>query len=89
MSELRAGGLALVIKSVKPELVGRAVKLIELLNPGWLKHKGDRLFFESDGVGWLCEVEEGIVIFRPNQLMPIDGDDFQHEDEHQKELTHD
>lgn len=85
MAELRAGGLALVIKSVNQELVGRVVTLVGLLNPGSFTHKGDRHFFKSNGVGWLCEVEEGIVVFRPGQLMPIDGDDFSHEDERQKE----
>jgi len=30
---------------------------------------------------------EGWGIYTPDQLMPIDGDDFQHEKEWQKELT--
>lgn len=54
--------------------------------------------------GWLCTGEvvcegkmsvsgkdfrhEGWAMFPPEYLLPIDGDDFQHEDERQKELTY-
>ncbi|MBV4365896.1 hypothetical protein [Erwinia phyllosphaerae] len=88
MSELKAGGLALVIRSSKQELIGRCVTLIELLSPGPFIYQGKRHIFKANGVGWLCDLEEYLVIFRPSQLMPIDGEDFSHEGERQKELTH-
>ncbi len=88
MSELRVGGLALVIRSVNQDLIGRVVTLIDLLKPGYFTHNGERHLFKANGVGWLCEIEEGIVIFRPSQLLPIDGGNFSHEGEREKELTH-
>lgn len=88
MSELRAGGLALVIRSTNKELIGRCVTLIELLSPGPFMYQGKRHFFKASGVGWLCDLEECVVIFRPSQLLPIDGGDFSQDDERQKEVTH-
>lgn len=58
----------------------------------------------GDSGGWLCTGSvactgkmsisgkefrhEGWGLFPSQYLMPIDGDDFQHEDDRQKELTH-
>lgn len=88
MSELRAGGLALVVRCTDQNLIGKVVTLIELLKPGSFKYDGEQYFFKGDSAAWLCEIEDGIAVFRPSSLMPIDGDDFSHEDERKKELNH-
>lgn len=88
MSELRAGGLALVVRCTDQNLIGRVVTLIELLKPGCFTYEGKQYVFKANGAGWLCEIGDGIAVFLPSSLMPIGGDDFSHEYERQKELTH-
>ncbi|MFL6615984.1 MAG: hypothetical protein ACJ8LD_20000 [Pantoea agglomerans] len=98
MAELRAGGLALIINSRIPENIGRTVKLIRYL--GMMKGNVMKVSMAA----WECQsasgenlkgfmptgaVRHARVIDCPSDwLMPIDGEDFQHEDEQQKELTH-
>lgn len=87
MSELRAGGLAIVISSKIPELVGACVTLIELLHPGPFTYEGVRHVFAGDGPAWLVAIPEGALPLRPRQLMPLDGHDFTEEDR-EKEKVH-
>lgn len=97
MSELRAGGIAIVIFSENKPEIGRCVELIEkvtngyvfnflvqvsivgVMTPGWLV-KGDVSIYTNKPSG-------GFSYFYSDELMPIDGEDFSHEDEQQKELA--
>ena len=88
MSELKAGGLALVIQSTVPEQVGKAVTLLQFISPGDFIHNGKKYFSKASSGTWLCEKPDALVTHYPWQLMPIDGDDFSHEDERRRELTH-
>ncbi|TCW07095.1 hypothetical protein EDF73_113157 [Raoultella sp. BIGb0138] len=88
MAELRAGGLALVINSTKPEQVGMVVTLLKLVYPGRFTLNGKEYCAKANSPVWLCEKPEAYVTYYPWQLMPIDGDDFSNEDEHQKEREH-
>lgn len=98
MAELKAGGLAIIVKSRVGENVGKTVILTRHLgvmkgNTMNVSHdswevksaNGEKLKgYLPDGsvVSWTC-------VFCPSAwLLPIDGDDFQHEDERKKELTH-
>lgn len=99
MSELRAGGQAIVIYSGIHDEIGRSVELIERMNDN------DRFDFPGVGLcGWEDATKEqvwlvsgnvsihedkptgGYSMFPAKDLMPIDGEDFSHEDERQKEL---
>ena len=93
MAELKAGGLAIVISSPIAKNVGRVVELVEFR--GTLKSR----FTGEEGPAWKVKTDTPMTL--PNgmpsdligwifskKLMPIDGDDFQYEDERQKELTH-
>ncbi|HFE8995024.1 TPA: hypothetical protein ACGATL_000259 [Raoultella ornithinolytica] len=84
MAELRAGGLALIIRSPFDENVGKTVSLIKFMGGGeW------ELTALSDLKGALYPVRAGDSCVGLGQnLMPIDGDDFSNEDERQKELEH-
>lgn len=90
MAELRAGGLAIIIKSQFPENVGKTVRLIKLMG-----------FNESlRGYEWMLTALSGLTgtihavkaggscIGLGQNLMPIDGDDFNNEDHRQKEREH-
>ncbi|MBS0870675.1 hypothetical protein JK156_22150 [Enterobacter ludwigii] len=99
MSELRAGRMALVygLKN-QSELNGRCVQLLFMVSHGdiykspvsekkW-RHGADSPAWISTGDVYTSKKEEfGYGVFRPCNLMPIDGEDFSHEDERQKELT--
>lgn len=89
MAELKVGCMAIVIKSTEPDQVGKVVTLLQLVSPGVFFHNGKRYVSKANGPVWLCEKPDAYVTHYPSQLMPIDGDDFQYEDERQKELTHD
>lgn len=93
MADLKAGGLAIVISSPIAKNVGRVVELIEFW--GIFKSR----FTGEEGPAWKVKSETPMTL--PNgkpsdltglifskKLLPIDGDDFQHEDERQKELTY-
>lgn len=90
MAKLRAGGLALIIKSRFHENMGKVVRTDEFIGVSepyfvdcWL------ITALSPMTGTLYPVKEGDQVVAPvSALMPIDGDDFQHEDEQQKELTY-
>ena len=90
MAELRAGGLAIIIRSRFPENVGKTVRLIKLIgfddSLGGYKWKLTAL---SGLTGTLYPVKARDLCTGLSQnLMPIDGDDFSNEDQHQKEREH-
>lgn len=106
MSELRAGGLALIIDSVDLDEVGKCVTTISLIPAGgrftsphgrqtnncadfaaWFV-TGDVNAHLGDGVSIWHTARMGWSLYPPQYLIPIDGEDFSHEDERQKELTH-
>ncbi len=97
MSELRAGGLALVIGLKEfAHYNGKCVLLHQLVSEGEIFKSpiNDRPWIETEpGESWVTtgdvmhpEGEHGWGCFEPKNLVPIDGDDFSHEDERQKEL---
>ncbi|MBX4661171.1 hypothetical protein [Klebsiella michiganensis] len=92
MAELRAGGLAIIIRSRFPENVGKVVKLVACV--GEINHLlGRGIYWEieamSELAGTLWRVKSGSTsMAQAKSLMPIDGDDFSNEDEHQKEREH-
>ncbi|ASC12963.1 hypothetical protein ACEQ9C_00010 [Klebsiella pneumoniae] len=96
MAELRAGGLAIIIRSPFPENVGRVVKLVACI--GEKNHQSGRgvyweveataeLAAELAGTPWRVKPGSACMVLAKN-LMPIDGDDFSNEDERQKEREH-
>lgn len=92
MAELRAGGLAIIIRSHFPENVGKVVKLVACV--GEINHLlGHGVYWEVEAVselaGTLWPVKLGFHgLARAKNLMPLDGDDFSNEDERQKEQEH-
>lgn len=99
MSNLREGGLAIIIGG-NQETIGLVVTTVRPVLPGgliltpsgkrfsnggsfrWLIHS-DQLFVKlSDGT----IIDDYCLVFS-HWLMPIDGEDFSHEDERRKELT--
>lgn len=95
MAELKPGGLALVIRG---EDCGKCVTTERYIQGGSsFKGPCGRMFTAADkGGGWLCTGDihakdrpelKGWAIYWAENLMPIDGDDFQHEDERKKELS--
>lgn len=90
MAELRAGGLAIIIKSQFPENVGKTVRLIKLMgfNESLCGYEW-MLTALSELTGTIHAVKAGGSCTGLGQnLMPIDGDDFSSEDQHQKEREH-
>ena len=100
MSELRAGGLALVLASENQNEVGKTVTLVRVVSSGEY-HKfpdgssytliapGQMLWVVSGDVSiYVNNPSGGMSIFPAKNLMPIDGDDFSNEDERQKEREH-
>lgn len=100
MSELRAGGLAILIKTYYPGNAGKSVttefivRSMEFVDTPsgevFTNHSGrDCWYITGDVWTELNGVTvSGFAFAHPEQLMPIDGDDFSHEDERQKELSH-
>ncbi|HBW7671188.1 hypothetical protein ACVTGX_20945 [Klebsiella grimontii] len=92
MAELRAGGLAIIIRSRFPENVGKVVKLVACV--GEINHLlGRGIYWEleamSELAGTLWRVKSGSTgMAQAKSLMPIDGDDFSNEDQRQKEWEH-
>ncbi|EOU1336158.1 hypothetical protein ACNSVR_000299 [Cronobacter malonaticus] len=93
MSELRVGGMAIVIKSHTQENIGKVVQLVSFIGDGmgpyskrtdmWLiraiqSKLKTQLFYISPGEECACPGE---------YLIPIDGEGFSNEPERQKELT--
>lgn len=104
MAELRAGGLALIIDSATPEEIGRCVLTVNLIPvhgsftsphgrpsnnggdiPAWLVTGNVVAKLGKESPLW---AGKGWALYPPQYLMPIDGDDFSNEDEHQKEREH-
>lgn len=92
MAELRAGGVAIIIRSRFPENVGKTVNLVRFL--GEVHHcLGYGIYWEVEALAVLAgtrrRVKPGSIgMAQSKNLMPIDGDDFSDEDEHQKEREH-
>ncbi|EKT7900138.1 hypothetical protein P4R16_001027 [Klebsiella oxytoca] len=90
MAELRAGGLVIIIRSRFPENVGKTVSLIKLI--GFDDSLGGhmwKLTALSGLTGTLYPVKAGdLCTGLDKNLMPINGDDFRNEDQHQKEREH-
>ncbi|MBP2156885.1 hypothetical protein [Erwinia rhapontici] len=100
MAELKAGGLAILIKTYVPENTGKSVTtefmvqhMESLGTPSgevFTNYSGRACWYITGDV-W-TELNgvtvTGFAFAHPEQLMPIDGDDFQGEDERRKELTH-
>lgn len=98
MSELRVGGLAIIIGLKQyAHYNGKCVQLDQLVNEGELFKSpiNDRIWIQDmEGYSWIVtgdvthpDGEYGWGALSPVNLMPIDGEDFSHEDERQKELT--
>lgn len=90
MAELKPGGLAIIIKSRFPENVGKVVKTSRFIG---VSEPYDAICWEVIALtaltGTLFPIKEGDCAVAPAYgLMAIDGDEFQHEDEQNKELTH-
>ena len=109
MSELRVGGLAIIIRSSVPEEVGKTVTCLQSVAPGCdyapPQTRGEKFCWPKDyPQAWMVSGDirteccwtkkkgsffvDGWGIYTSDQLMPIDGEDFSHEGEHQKELSH-
>ncbi|HEC2625672.1 TPA: hypothetical protein R2K43_000829 [Raoultella planticola] len=100
MAELRAGGLVLVIASGNQNEVGKTVTLVRVVSSGeyhkfpdgssyTMMELGQQLWVVSGDVSvYTSKPSGGMSIFPSSHLMPIDGDDFSNEDEHQKEREH-
>lgn len=94
MSELRAGGMAIIVMSHTPENIGKVVELVEFIgriDKGPHQKRKDiwRIKpYSSSLVGHNGIIKTDRIARCPGEwLMPIDGEDFSHEDERQKELT--
>ncbi|VUS34322.1 hypothetical protein [Klebsiella pasteurii] len=85
MAELRAGGLAIIIRSRHPENVGKVVKLAAYA--GEINHPLGRgvywrLEAMSELAGAPCRIKSGSMgMALARNLMPIDGNDFSNEKE--------
>lgn len=96
MAELRAGGLAIILKSRIPCNVGKVVLLIKSI--GLVKGTMTDLFLDSweveggSGNNLKGYLPDATVVSWPRisvpsaWLMPIDGEDFSHEKESEKQL---
>lgn len=100
MAELKPGGLAILIKTYVPDNTGKSVVTEFTVQPDEsFKTPSGEVFTNYSGrTCWYITgdvwtelndvIVRGYAFAHPEQLMPIDGDDFQHEDERHKELTH-
>lgn len=101
MSELKPGSMALIIKAYTDQsLVGKVVEVHSKTNEfGFFRSPitGKMIMGQVDGYVCIGDIPPtkshpkepaGYGLFARHQLMPIDGEDFIHEDDHQKELTH-
>ncbi|MDU7377866.1 MAG: hypothetical protein E7L09_05770 [Enterobacteriaceae bacterium] len=96
MAELRVGGLAIIINSRVPENIGITVRLVKHVGVvmGYMMPAAyDAWEIESASgrklSGYLADgkLVSGPASTCPSKwLMPIDGDDFSHEREREKEL---
>lgn len=99
MAELKAGGLALIIGLVEySHYNGRCVTLCQLVAEGVIFQSpiNERKWFQDmDGDSWIVtgdvthpDGEYGWGALSPANLMPIDGEDFNHESEMENEKSH-
>ena len=99
MAELRAGGLAIIIGlKINVNLKGMCVVLQQLVRhlDEFISPVNDCLWIHDDPRNaWIVtgdvthpSGEYGWSSLSPANLIPIDGDDFSNEDEHQKEREH-
>lgn len=104
MNELRAGGLALIIDSAKPEDIGKCVTTLRLIpaNGSFDSPRGRATKNHADFSAWLVsgDVEapifgahpawaaRGWSLYPPQYLMPIDGMEESPDVEQQKETEH-
>lgn len=100
MAELRAGGLAILIGG-DPQAIGTVVTTVKFSPAGTIEVLPNAKRIRNGGSGrWLInsekicmvtidgrQVDDWAFCFS-NHLMPIDGEDFEHDDERRKELTH-
>lgn len=99
MAELKIGCIALIVKTYfVHENLGRFVVVERLIEDGKRfrspktngvceNASGEALYLVTGNIKNAFAGEDGWHLVRRNQLMPIDSDDFQHEDERKKELT--
>ncbi|MBK0095247.1 hypothetical protein IBT49_04615 [Erwinia sp. S63] len=99
MAELKAGGLAILIKSYNPGNTGKSVTTEFIVQPMeyvdtpsgavFTNHSGRLCWFITGDVSTELNgvVVKGCAFAHPEQLLPIDGEDFKHEGERKKELT--
>lgn len=98
MAELKVGGLAIIINSRLNGNIGATVRLTRhmgIMRGHVMDAEYDSWEVESANgrplKGYLPNgmvVDWGSVYCPARWLMPIDGDEFQREDERQRELTH-
>lgn len=90
MIELKAGGLAIIIKSRFPENVGKVVTTSNFIGQSELYGTYCwKVIAHTNLTGTIRPVKEGESAIAPVfSLMPIDGDDFIKESEREKELSH-
>lgn len=99
MAELRAGGLAIIIGlKINVNLNGKCVVLQQLVRhlDEFISPVNDCIWIHDDPRNaWIVtgdvthpSGEYGWSLLSPANLIPIDGDDFSNEDEHQKEREH-
>lgn len=99
MAELRAGGLAIIVGG-NPETFGVVVTTERLVPHGdRISLPNGRRFSNGGSTRWLVHCDRLVItlsngstlddycLMFPHWLMPIDGDDFTHEDEREKELV--
>lgn len=98
MSELRVGSSAIVLPcltgecEIPSEWVGTCVKLIRFVKAGegifdCPEVNNGKPFKHENLSVWVVETEDLRGTITSRYLLPIDGEDFSHEDERQKELT--
>lgn len=92
MAELRAGGLAIIIRSRFPENVGKTVRLVRFIGEVH-QSTGYGIYWEVIALAGLAGTRKRVKpgsagMVQSKNLMPIDGDDFSNEDERQKEWEH-
>ncbi|HBQ7153562.1 hypothetical protein HA502_27555 [Klebsiella pneumoniae] len=92
MAELRAGGLAIIIRSRFPENVGKTVRLVRFIGEVH-QSTGYGIYWEVIALAGLTGTRKRVKpgsagMAQSKNLMPIDGDDFSNEDERQKEREH-
>lgn len=97
MSELRAGGMAIIINGVLKKNVGKTVILRRYLGvikgfvyqfekPAWEVESASGEIMKGILPGGYV-VDTNVLSVPSDWLMPIDGENFSHEDERQEELV--